>query len=191
MYKIIGKDLCLSVPNAFPSFGNQIIRVIIPLEGWQTEHLNVCMNATKLEVYMEDRPEAPSAVYNLVSWMSCEKLWDGYKMTWQTISRDRLEDMQAKLDEMSTALEQSKAELTESQERVRTLTKAIIDLAADYGAVPTVVQDQNTDDAAASGAADDGATLNGVSVNNKGNAESTVTRRKTKKTATEEAQNND
>ena len=73
MYKIIGKDFGLSVPNAYPNFGDQIIRVIIPHADWKPEYLDICMNATKLEVYMEDRPETPSAVYNLVNWMSCEK----------------------------------------------------------------------------------------------------------------------
>ena len=185
MYKIIGNGLGLSVPNAYPHFGDQIIRVIIPHAEWKPEYLDICMNATKLEVYMEDRTEAPSAVYNLVSWMSCEKLWDGYKMTWQTIARDRLEDMQDKLSEMSAALEQSKADLAESQERVRTLTKAILDLAAEYGAIPPVTG------AAASGAADDEAILNGVSASGVGNAESTVTRKRVKSTATEEVQSND
>ena len=79
----------------------------------------------------------------------------------------------------------SKADLAESQERVRTLTKAILDLAAEYGAIPPVTG------AAASGAADDEATLNGVSANGVGNAESAVTRKRVKSTATEEVQSND
>ena len=187
MYKIIGKDLGISVPGIMPSFDAQKISVIIPHYGWQPEYLEACMNATKIELYMEDGSEEPSSIYNLVNWMSCEKLWDGYKMTWQTIARDRLDEMQFKLDEMGVKLEESEKALAASQERVRTLTKAIIDLAADYGAIPPVASAENMTGAAASGAADDEATLNGVTASCAGNAESTATRKKVKSTATEEA----
>ena len=145
MYKIIGKEKIICVPYNQASFADKSISVTVPMSLWSADTLLVCMGAVRLDFHPDGQEDAaPMASYNLVNWASCEQLWDGVKVSWKTYAKDRLDDMQFKLDEMNVALEKSQSDLAASQERVKMLTKAILDLGELYGNTQPVQSEETS-----------------------------------------------
>ena len=64
---------------------------------------------------------------------SVERLWDGIRVTWQTYSEDEIDSMQEQLNETNKALSYARDMLSEYERKVKTLTKALLDLASVVG----------------------------------------------------------
>lgn len=143
MYKVIDKEQNVVFSgDAMPRYDSKSLSVVIPTEQHPEEYVAALQNAATIEVYADAAGLSPAASYRLVGWQAVERLWDGMKIVWQVYAPDELAEMQARLDDMTQSLETALEALALSENRVATLTNALLELGSIVGTAQSESEEQ-------------------------------------------------